>query len=260
MTAIIYEPKGRAREYAPLAANLYKGCPHRCRYCYVPRFRRISPEQFHGDIGPRPRVLEGLEKDAPQYCEDPRPVHLSFTCDAYQPIEAEHKLTRRALEILGRNRVKCQVLTKGAALARRDFDLMEEYDVGFGVTLVFSREKARQAWEPRASTIRERCEALKEAKGRGIATWVSVEPVVYPGQALEVIRRMHPWVDHFAVGPLNYMPEVASRVNWPQFLCQALEVLEPTSSDYSIKDDLWKHADDATRARWPRQRHTEGGA
>ena len=33
---IIYEPKGKALEYAPLACNLYKGCPHGCRYCYGP--------------------------------------------------------------------------------------------------------------------------------------------------------------------------------------------------------------------------------
>ena len=27
-TSVIYEPKGRAREYAALAANLYSGCQH----------------------------------------------------------------------------------------------------------------------------------------------------------------------------------------------------------------------------------------
>jgi DNA repair photolyase len=30
----IYEPKGKAREYAPLALNLYESCPHGCKYCY----------------------------------------------------------------------------------------------------------------------------------------------------------------------------------------------------------------------------------
>jgi DNA repair photolyase len=29
---IIYEPKGRALEYAPLAVNLYRGCSHGCDY------------------------------------------------------------------------------------------------------------------------------------------------------------------------------------------------------------------------------------
>lgn len=30
---LIYEPKGRAREYAALACNIYKGCQHQCVYC-----------------------------------------------------------------------------------------------------------------------------------------------------------------------------------------------------------------------------------
>ena len=36
----IYEPKGRAREYGELALNLYSGCRHGCKYCYVPAVLR----------------------------------------------------------------------------------------------------------------------------------------------------------------------------------------------------------------------------
>jgi DNA repair photolyase len=42
---IIYEPTGKAREYSPLAANLYSGCDHNCDFCFVPsimsRFRKV---------------------------------------------------------------------------------------------------------------------------------------------------------------------------------------------------------------------------
>ena len=30
---MIYEPRGRAREYSPLALNVYNKCDHFCRYC-----------------------------------------------------------------------------------------------------------------------------------------------------------------------------------------------------------------------------------
>jgi len=33
---VIYRPAGNAGEYAPLATNPYKGCGHKCSYCYVP--------------------------------------------------------------------------------------------------------------------------------------------------------------------------------------------------------------------------------
>jgi DNA repair photolyase len=33
---VIYRPAGEAGEYAPLATNPYRGCGHKCAYCYVP--------------------------------------------------------------------------------------------------------------------------------------------------------------------------------------------------------------------------------
>ena len=38
---IIYQPRGRAREYADYAANLYRGCDGRCGYCYAPSVLRV---------------------------------------------------------------------------------------------------------------------------------------------------------------------------------------------------------------------------
>lgn len=33
---VIYSPKGQALEYSALACNPYRGCGHKCAYCYVP--------------------------------------------------------------------------------------------------------------------------------------------------------------------------------------------------------------------------------
>ena len=38
----IYAPAGQAGEYAPLAANPYRGCGHGCAYCYVPQVLKID--------------------------------------------------------------------------------------------------------------------------------------------------------------------------------------------------------------------------
>lgn len=43
---VIYEPKGKAGEYSPLAVNLYRGCDHGCTYCYAPAATRTARETF----------------------------------------------------------------------------------------------------------------------------------------------------------------------------------------------------------------------
>ena len=58
---VIYEPKGRAREYSELACNLYRGCTHGCRYCYAPATMRTTGEKWHGKAEPRKGVLRLLE-------------------------------------------------------------------------------------------------------------------------------------------------------------------------------------------------------
>jgi len=67
---IIYEPKGRAREYAELAANLYSGCAHGCEYCYAPGALRVNRTDFRLCVKPRKDCLQQLEKDAAKLAPD----------------------------------------------------------------------------------------------------------------------------------------------------------------------------------------------
>jgi DNA repair photolyase len=252
--SVIYKPRGRAREYADLALNLYNGCSHGCLYCYSPSVMRRNRVDFAENVTPRKDVLDKLRREAPKYSGDPRRILLCFTTDPYQPLEGEfeNEITRRALRILGEAGCKVSVLTKGAKLARRDFDLMAQYDVHFGVTMVFSSELDREHWEPDASTIGEREEALKEAHGLGIRTWISIEPVIYPRRALEVIRR-NSFVDRFKVGKLNHMPEVEATVNWTVFLDDLMPVLKSTGREWYIKNDLWKFASADVKAQYNKE-------
>ena len=61
---IIYEPSGGAKEYAPLAVNLYKGCDHRCIYCFGPSTLRKEREIFHTKNQPKKDALTKFAKDA----------------------------------------------------------------------------------------------------------------------------------------------------------------------------------------------------
>src|SRR3954447_21671108 len=65
--SIIYAPAGQAGEYAPLAANPYRGCGHGCVYCYVPNVIRMQRSEFDQGAGAKPDFLARLAKDAAKY-------------------------------------------------------------------------------------------------------------------------------------------------------------------------------------------------
>ena len=113
---IIYEPRGRAREFALLAANLYRGCSHGCAYCYVPQTIKEKRDVFSTKPRPRRDVLKSLEKDARKYRGDDREILLNFTSDPYQPPDMDLGLTRQTIEILIENGLRFTILTKGGKL------------------------------------------------------------------------------------------------------------------------------------------------
>src|SRR5690349_13422935 len=84
---IIYAPKGQAGEYSNLATNPYRGCGHRCLYCYVPQAIHISREDFDKGANDRAVYRSGLRKDARKYqaLGVREQIMLSFTTDPYHP-------------------------------------------------------------------------------------------------------------------------------------------------------------------------------
>ena len=65
--SIIYEPAGKAREYSPLALNVYLGCSHKCEYCYANAMaRRNGNKEYFCNPSPRNNVLEKLSKELPK--------------------------------------------------------------------------------------------------------------------------------------------------------------------------------------------------
>lgn len=236
---VVYEPKGRAREYSPLACNLYMGCPHGCKYCFAPGCMRKTADEWHSNTIPRNDVVALLEKDAEKLRGDTRKILFSFLSDPYQPLEKALHLTRQALEICCANRLRNQILTKGSAeLIMSDFGLMKKAKTELGLTISFSEDASRQKWEPRAASIEDRLLVLKEAHAANIYTWVSLEPVIDPAQALEVIRKAAPYVRFWKIGKLNHMKEFESEVDWKKFANEAQNILCSLNAKYYFKEGL----------------------
>lgn len=238
---IIYEPKGRAREYSPLAVNHYAGCTHGCQYCYVPtippyKFATEARAAFHAEGKPRANVIRDLSREVRQNPGSGQRVLLSFTTDPYQPADTEHRLTRQVIETLHAGGYAVQVLTKGGLRSLVDLDLFGERDA-YAATMTLLSDKSSLEWEPGAALPSERIQALQAFHAAGIQTWVSLEPVLNPAAALEIIRQTHTFVDLFKIGKINHH-SLEHKINWREFGLQAAELCESFNVSYYLKDDL----------------------
>jgi DNA repair photolyase len=232
---IIYEPRGKAREYSDLAVNLYTGCSHACRYCYCPAILRKTIDAWAFDPQPRKGILRELERDAKKLRGDPREILLSFMSDPYHSDEAA-RLTREALEVLEQYDLRVQVLTKGGRRSTQDFDILLRNHWKYGATIIFESESLRAQWEPGAPPIAQRIEAVRQAHAAGIFTWVSVEPVVDPAEAIKVVETLRGEVDLWKIGKLNHDREREAGIDWHGFLLDVEAALE--GHHYLIKKDL----------------------
>lgn len=238
----IYEPKGKALEYSPLALNLYRGCDHACTYCYAPLATRRKVADFVNS-SPRPGILNAVIRDAEELkrVHNTKPILLCFTCDPYQQIDVRYQLTRETIKILHVNEQHVTILTKGGKRSERDFHLLAEHpDMStYATTLTFTDEFTREKYEPGAAPTAERIAALKKAHDLGIETWISCEPVIRPSQTLELIEKTAAFVDLVKVGKANYIAE-SKAIDWKDFAHSAVDLLEKLGKKYYIKDDLRK--------------------
>jgi DNA repair photolyase len=123
-------------------------------------------------------LLEVLAKELPR-----RPggsIWISSVCDPYQQVEANYKLTRGAIQLISRySKFTISILTKNS-LVLRDIDLLTQLkgrvDVGFTIT-TFDQE-AQLIFEPHASPVRERIEAVKQLNEAGVDAWVFIAPML----------------------------------------------------------------------------------
>ncbi len=130
------------------------------------------------------------------------------------------------------------ILTQGGQRAERDFDLLTSND-WFGVTLTNLDNAPSLIWEPFASLPSERIESVYKAHKKGIKTWVSLEPVLYPEVTMNIIRKTHKFVDKFKVGTLNYHPHAKS-IDWHRFAVNVKSLLIELDCDFYLKEDLRK--------------------
>lgn len=233
----IYPPKGQAGEYSALAANPYRGCGHKCAYCYVPLITKQDRGEFNAGAIDRKDYLKALWKDAEKYkaADLHGQVMISFTSDPYHPFDTT--LTRQSFEVLIKHGLAICALTKGGTRSFRDLDLFRPDKDAFASTLTSLDDRFSQKWESGAALPGDRIAALKKFHERGIFIWVSLEPTISVEHSLRVVDETHEFVDLYKVGRVNYLP-ITKTTNWEDYTHRMVDKLQHLGKAHYIKKDL----------------------
>jgi DNA repair photolyase len=176
------------------SVNPYRGCAHACAYCYA----RPTHEYLGLGAGTDFDTRIAVKREAPRLLRaafDRRgwkgePVAFAGVTDAWQPLEAELRLTRACLEVCAEYRNPVCCISK-SALLERDVDVLQDLArnarASVAVSLPFLDERLARALEPWAPSPRRRLQVIETLARAGLAPAVMVAPVV-PGLDDEVPR------------------------------------------------------------------------
>ena len=159
--------------------NLYRGCQHQCIYCDS-RSECYQIEDFDHDVLVKANAIELLRSEL----AGKRLVGTIGTGsmnDPYMPLEAEIRLTRRALEVIAGFGFPVHAITK-SDLVLRDLDLLEEISRKTYAAVTFTVTTAEDALsrrlEPGAPVSSRRLAAMKTLSGTGLLTGLTLMPVL----------------------------------------------------------------------------------
>jgi len=233
---LIYQPKKLAGEYSGWACNLYGGCTHGCRYCYVPDVLRIPRQTFHASFAAKENVVERFAAEAPQHRG--RTVLFCFTSDPYQREAWTSGITEAVLGLCAAYRIRPNLLTKAGGLAAGDFPLLERAEGLFGQSITHRRDETHAEWEPKTSSYSGRMEAFAEARKAGIRTWASIEPPLEPGDIAGLLREVAEEAELLMVGTRNHRGKPLAGIDWTLFGERVAATLGGLGCAYRIKSTL----------------------
>ncbi len=167
--------------------NPYRGCEHGCIYCYA----RPGHEYLGLSCGLDFESKILAKPDAPALLRDalaaPRwrgePIVMSGVTDPYQPVERSLQITRRCLEVCAEFRQPVSLITKNHLIVR-DLDLLKTLAADSAASAALSittlDHSLATKMEPRASSPRQRLDAVRALRQAGIPVTVMTAPII-PG-------------------------------------------------------------------------------
>ena len=148
--------------------NLYRGCQHQCIYCDS-RSKCYQIEDFNHDVLVKANAIALLRRELAGK-RTLGTIGTGSMNDPYMPLEAEVRLTRRALETIAEFGFPVHAITK-SDLVLRDIDLLEQISRKTYAAVTFTVTTADDLLsgqlEPGAPVSSRRLAALRSLSRRG---------------------------------------------------------------------------------------------
>lgn len=162
--------------------NIYRGCLHRCHYCYaIYSHKYINSRDFFGEIFVKKNIAEVLEKELSSKNWNRETINLGSVTDSYQKAEEDYKIMPDILKLLIKYKTPMCISTK-SDLILRDFDLIAKLSnivpVKIASTITTSDEKLSYLIEPNVISPLKRFETLKEFKKTNAIVGVHTMPIL----------------------------------------------------------------------------------
>jgi DNA repair photolyase len=165
--------------------NPYRGCFHRCVFCYARRTHTFLERSGIGDWGSAlsvkinaPAVLR-RELARPAWRGDH--VAIGTATDPYQPIEGRYRVTRGILVELARARTPAHLITR-SPLVVRDIDVLQDLarsaGAGICISLPTLDEALARKIEPTVAPPRQRLRAVRMLADAGLRVGVAIAPIL----------------------------------------------------------------------------------
>ena len=165
--------------------NPYRGCEHGCVYCFARpshAYLGLSPGlDFETRLIARPEAPSVLRRELGARRYRVAPIAIGTNTDPYQPIEKDHGIMRKCLEVLEETGHPTAIVTKGS-LIERDIDILTRMAarnlvrVGISVTTLDAR--LSRLMEPRAPAPARRLAVIRRLTEAGIPVRIMASPLV----------------------------------------------------------------------------------
>jgi DNA repair photolyase len=165
--------------------NPYRGCGHRCVYCFARQSHTYldfdAGHDFDTRIVVKVNAPEVLRRELARRSWQREHVAMGTNVDCYQRAEGRYRLMPRIIAALAESGTPFSILTKGT-LMLRDLPLLQraarDVDVGLSMSIGFVDEAVWRTVEPGTPSPARRLDAVRALADAGLGCSVLMAPIL----------------------------------------------------------------------------------